>query len=78
MVMGAFESYGYDARVRQIPKDPGMRSGFPHYLHNRLDSFVSPLRSTLIILYYQGHGALDRHGHLILSKYGRDPNPQFH
>jgi hypothetical protein len=49
--------------------NPGMRSGFPGFLQSRLDSFVHPERSTLIILYYQGHRSLDKSGHLVLSKY---------
>jgi hypothetical protein len=65
MVLGVFTTYGYNVKVMPIPKDPRIRSEFPVFLQNKLSSFATP--STLIILYYQGHGVLDRHGHLVLS-----------
>ncbi|KAH8880478.1 hypothetical protein GQ53DRAFT_833224 [Thozetella sp. PMI_491] len=36
-------------------------------LQNKFRGFASGSPSTLIILYYQGHGGLDSHGHLKLS-----------
>ncbi|KAI9690207.1 MAG: hypothetical protein M1822_009168 [Bathelium mastoideum] len=67
MVLGAFESYGHRAHVTHIPKDWGQMSGFSHQLQNMLQSYINPQQDTLIILYYQGHGALDQQGHLVLS-----------
>ncbi|KAI3321469.1 hypothetical protein HD806DRAFT_502659 [Xylariaceae sp. AK1471] len=66
MVLGAFEQYGYNVNSTPIPKDPRLRSGFPNWLQDKLVSFTSPYSSTLIILYYQGHGAW-RDGTLVLS-----------
>ncbi|KAI1735485.1 hypothetical protein F4680DRAFT_306256 [Xylaria scruposa] len=67
MVLNAFQSYGYNVRQMPIPQDPRRRSGFPDFLKDRLVNFASSSPRTLIVLYYQGHGALDRHGHLLLS-----------
>jgi len=67
MVLSAFRNYGYNAKATPIPMNPQKRSGFPGFLQNKLDSFVRPPTSTLIILYYQGHGRLDKQGHLVLS-----------
>jgi len=66
MVLGAFHRYGYNVKARRIPMNPQKRSNFPSGLKNELDSFVTP-PATLIILYYQGHGSLDKQGHLVLS-----------
>ena len=68
MVLHAFQDYGYNAKTMPIPMNPQARSGFPSYLRDKLTSLVPPSGSTLIILYYQGHGRLDQHGHLVLSK----------
>jgi len=67
MVLGAFGNYGYNVKGMPIPMNPQKRSGFPGFLQNKLDSFAPSSTSALIILYYQGHGSLDKHGHLVLS-----------
>ncbi|KAI1281833.1 hypothetical protein F5Y07DRAFT_411871 [Xylaria sp. FL0933] len=66
MVLGAFETYGYNVNPMAIPGDPRARSGFPSWLRDRLSRLAQPSGSTLIILYYQGHGALRGDG-LVLS-----------
>ncbi|RYP21169.1 hypothetical protein DL767_009315 [Monosporascus sp. MG133] len=41
-------------------------NAFRDYSYNRLVSYASST-ANLIILYYQGHGRIDKHGHLSLS-----------
>lgn len=67
MVLGAFDEYGYNVKSINIPRDPRSRSGFPSWLQDKLDRLARSSGSTLIILYYQGHGAM-RGGDLVLSK----------
>lgn len=68
MVLNAFHSYGYAVERMLIPQSSRSRSQFPPTLERRLVQFTSRSVSTLIVLYYQGHGHVDRHGHLSLSK----------
>lgn len=67
MVMNAFSSYGYRTSADRIPRDPHRRSGFGNHLQHRFDSIARSPVSTLVILYYQGHGSLDRRNELVLS-----------
>ncbi|KAI0549956.1 hypothetical protein F4679DRAFT_583952 [Xylaria curta] len=67
MVLNAFQSYGYSVGRMPIAQDPRRRSAFPGFLQDRLVDFASSSPRTLIVLYYQGHGVMDRHGHLLLS-----------
>lgn len=66
MVLEAFQNYGYRARRLQIPRHSQERSQFPGFLQRKLVNLAST--STLIILYYQGHANVDRHGHLVFTK----------
>ncbi len=68
MVLGAFRHYGYNAQHVEIPADPGKRSGFSNMMEAKLRRLSSGASRTLVILYYQGHGGLDKEGHLFLSK----------
>ncbi|KAI2626517.1 hypothetical protein GGR54DRAFT_591378 [Hypoxylon sp. NC1633] len=67
MVLRAFGNYGYRVERMHIPASSQLRSQFPHVLQRALVQLTSPSVSTLIVLYYQGHGDVDRHGHLSLS-----------
>ncbi|KAI0902837.1 hypothetical protein F4823DRAFT_569316 [Ustulina deusta] len=67
MVLGAFHRYGYNVGARIIPKDPRSRNQFPGYLQYKLVRLKQPSGSTLIILYYQGHGTRLGDGTLVLS-----------
>ncbi|KAJ7650241.1 hypothetical protein FB45DRAFT_887392, partial [Roridomyces roridus] len=61
MVMNAFRNYGFGIHKEHIPQRASDR--FARYLQDRLDHFDS---RGLVILYYQGHGSLDRHNELVL------------
>ncbi|KAF7512467.1 hypothetical protein GJ744_001402 [Endocarpon pusillum] len=76
MVLEAFRTYGYNVKITQISKDRHKRSELTNFLQAKFDNLVHRSSSTLIILYYQGHGSLDRDGHLMLTKYGKDLNPR--
>ncbi|KAI1296998.1 hypothetical protein F5Y03DRAFT_410120 [Xylaria venustula] len=67
MVLHAFRQYGYNVLARPIPKNRQSRSEFPNYLQDKLDRLKRPSGSTLIILYYQGHGSKKPDGTLALS-----------